>query len=50
MWTTYIFSFDYGWNVVDLFNLVLIFSYNVVQNPLGNFVSLFELMLLGIPK
>ena len=39
-----------GWNVVDLFKFVSIFSYNVVQNALRNLVSLSEMMFLGIQK
>ena len=37
-------------DTVDLFNLVSIFSHNVVQNSLRNIVSIYEMMLLGIPK
>jgi hypothetical protein len=48
--TTYVFASIYGWNVVDLFNLVSIFSQSVVQKALRNMVSLSKMMLLGIPK
>jgi hypothetical protein len=47
--TTSIFPSVWGWNVVNLFNLVSI-SQSVVQKALRNLVSLSEMMLLGIPK
>jgi hypothetical protein len=50
MLITFIFLFVYGWNVVDLLNLVSIFSHIVVQNALRNLVSPSKMMLLGIPK
>ena len=46
--TNYVFPSVCGWNVVDLFNLVSIFSHNVVQNVRRNMVSLFEMMILCI--
>ena len=40
----------YGLKSIDLFNLVKIFSQSVVEGELRNLVSLFKMMLLGIPK
>lgn len=38
------------WKVVDIFNWVPIISQSVVQKTLRNLVSLFEIMILGVPK
>jgi len=48
--TTFVFLYVHRWNVVDLLNLVSMFSQSVVQKALRNLVSMFEMMLLSIPK
>jgi hypothetical protein len=48
--TTFVCPSVCGWNVVNLFNLVSIFYQSVVQKALRKLVSMFTMMLLGIPK
>ena len=50
MLITSICPYFYGWNVENLFNLIFFFFQSVVQNVLRNIVSLYDIMLLSIPK